>query len=162
MFDCFIVCMIHQVRVAMVNVFVDGWLDVMMCCHGNWLWCHYGCQGDALTQQPPIADWSAAVAEEEQHEGYYTDSMLGNRRYGNKRGNYGGGRYQRKSSLSGSYRDLGEFLYTVCVVWDMPCTHEWGITETLILLPAKVSIACIGWCFKWPACWVCYLVSTTL
>ncbi len=64
--------------------------------------------GEALTQPPPIADWSAAVAEEEQaQQGYYTDSIVSGRRH--SRGAHGyGGRGARKSSLSGSYRDLGE------------------------------------------------------
>ncbi len=102
-----------------------------------------GCQGDALTQQPPIADWSAAVAEEEQHEGYYTDSMLGNRRYGNKRGNYGGGggRYQRKSSLSGSYRDLGEYLgHIVCRVGYAPYVHEWDVHYWFHTVPVHQAL----------------------
>lgn len=64
-------------------------------------------KGEALTQPPPIADWSAAVAEEEQQQqGYYTDSMVSGRRH--RRGSQGNGRGARKSSLSGSYRDLGK------------------------------------------------------
>ena len=67
-------------------------------------------KGEALTQPPPIADWSAAVAEEEQQQqGYYTDSMVSGRRH--SRGSHGYGRGARKSSLSGSYRDLGKFYH---------------------------------------------------
>ena len=60
-----------------------------------------GAEGDALTQQPSITDWSAAVAEEEQRQaGYYTDSMLNNRP-SRRRG------WARGRGRSGSYRDLG-------------------------------------------------------
>ena len=71
-------------------------------------------KGEALTQPPPIADWSAAVAEEEQQQqGYYTDSMVSGRRH--SRGSHGYGRGARKSSLSGSYRDLGKLCIKASV-----------------------------------------------
>ena len=57
--------------------------------------------GENLTQQPSVADWSAAMAEEERQEGYYTDSMINTRprRRGWVRG-------RGRMSLSGS-RELG-------------------------------------------------------
>ena len=83
-------------------------------------------KGEALTQPPPIADWSAAVAEEEQQQqGYYTDSMVSGRRH--SRGSHGYGRGARKSSLSGSYRDLGKLWIKASVAVYIFLGKQWRI-----------------------------------
>ena len=82
-------------------------------------------QGEALTQQPSIADWSDAVANEEQQEGYYTDSMVGNRPW-----RRGWGRGGRKYSLGGSARDLGECLGA----WRSGSSNGWLLSSRVLSL----------------------------
>lgn len=60
-----------------------------------------------MTQQPPVSDWSEAVAEEEKHQqGYYTDSMVNGGGRPRSRGGWSRSR-GRGGPQYGSQKDLG-------------------------------------------------------